>query len=130
VIIRCLERLSEKSAESARYSFSADLQRDIEAFIASENARLNEQYRAGNQSFVARGPEHGRDLKPLGEEDIIRAQDTFEREYRRLRYRLLSLNYASRAYLRMHGKPVQGILHRMKMTYLKMKLRNYQPSGD
>ena len=130
VIIRCLERLSEKSREGTRYGFSEDIRRDLESFIAPENTRLNERYRTDNPSFMARGPEQDRDQKPLSEEDVIRAMAAFERELRRPRYRLLSLNYASRAFLRAYAKPVQGALHRMKMSYLKMKYRNYQPFGD
>ncbi|MBK5283733.1 MAG: hypothetical protein JJE16_16815 [Nitrospiraceae bacterium] len=129
VIIRCLERLSEQSLESTRYGFSDDIQRDLESFIAPENARLNERYRSDNPSFVGRGPEQDRDQKPLSEEDVSRAMATFEREYRRPRYRLLSLNYASRALLRLYGKPVHGTIHRMKMSYLKMKFRNKQLHG-
>lgn len=127
VIIRCLERLSEKSLESTRYGFSEDIRRDLESFIVPENARLNERYRTGNLSFEARGPEQDHEQKPLSEEDMIRAMATFKREYSRPRYRLLSLNYASRAFLRAYGKPVQGALHRMKMSYLKMKYRTDQP---
>jgi hypothetical protein len=130
VIIRCLERLSEKSREGARYVFSTDIQRELETFVAPENARLNERYQTDNLSFVARGAEPESDQKPLSEADVIRAMAAFEREYRRLRYRLLSFNFASRAFLRVYGKPVQGALHRMKMSYLKMKYRNYQPFGD
>jgi hypothetical protein len=129
VIIRCLERLSEKSREGTRYNFSSDLEHDVELLVAPENARLNERYRTDNLSFVARGPEQGRDQKPLSEEDGIRAMAAFEREYRRPRYRLLSLNYALRAFLRLYGKPVHGALHRMKMSYLKMKFRNKQLHG-
>jgi hypothetical protein len=128
VIIRCLERLSEKSLESTRYGFSEDIRHDLESFIAPENTSLNERYRTDNLSFVAGGPEHSRDQKPLSEKDVLRARATFEREYRRPRYRLLSLNYASRAFLRAYGKPLQGVLHRMKMSYLKRKYRNDQPS--
>jgi hypothetical protein len=129
VIIRCLERLSEESREGTRYSFSADLQRDLESFVAPENSRLNERYRTDNLSFVPRGPEQDHEQKPLSEGDIIRAMAAYEQEYRRLRYRLLSLNYASRAFLRAYGKPVHGALHRMKMAYVKMKFRNKQPFG-
>jgi hypothetical protein len=129
VIIRCLERLSEKSREGTRYNFSSDLEHDVELLVAPENARLNERYRTDNLSFVARGPEQGRDQKPLSEEDGIRAMAAFEREYRRPRYRLLSLYYALRAFLRLYGKPVHGALHRMKMSYLKMKFRNKQLHG-
>jgi hypothetical protein len=129
VIIRCLERLSEKSLESTRYSFSEDIRHDLESFIVPENVRLNERYRIDNLSFGARGPEQDHEQKPLSEEDMIRAMAAFKREYSRPRYRLLSLNYASRAFLRAYGKPVQGALHRMKMSYLKMKYRNDQPFG-
>jgi hypothetical protein len=79
---------------------------------------------------VACGTEQRDDQAPLSETDMLNAMAVFEREYRRPRYRLLSLNYASRAFLRIYGKPVQGALHRMKMSYLKMKYRNYQPFGD
>ena len=129
VIIQCLERLSEKSREGTRYNFPSDLEHEVELLVAPENARLNERYRTDNLSFVARGPEQDRDQKPLSEEDVSRAMAAFEREYRRPRYRLLSLNYASRAFLRLYGKPVHGALHRMKMSYLKMKFRNKQLHG-
>jgi hypothetical protein len=129
VIIRCLERLSETSQEGTRYGFPEDIRRDLESFIAPENTRLNERYRTDNLSFEARGPEQDHEQKPLSEGDIIRAMAAFEREYSRPRYRLLSLNYASRAFLRVYGKPVHGALHRMKMAYVKMKFRNKQPFG-
>lgn len=129
VIIHCLERLSEKSPESTRYGFSEDIRQDLESFIVQENARLNERYRTENISFMWQGPEQDRDQKPLSEEDVCKAMAAFEREYRRPRYRLLSLNYASRAFLRLYGKPVHGALHRMKISYLKMKFRNKQLHG-
>jgi hypothetical protein len=127
VIIRCLERLSESSKESTRYTFSEDICRDLESFVATENARLNERYRTDNLSFVARSPEHDQHLKPVSDEEVARAMVAFEQEYRRPRYRLLSLNYAARVFLREHGKPVQGALHRIKMFYLKVRHRNYTP---
>jgi hypothetical protein len=127
VIIYCLERLSEKSPEGTRYGFSEDIRRDLESFIVQENARLNERYRTDSASFIWRGPEQDHDQKPLSEEDVRKAMVAFDREYRRPRYRLLSLNYASRTFLRAYGQPVQCVLHRMKMSYLKMKYRNNQP---
>jgi hypothetical protein len=130
VIIRCLERLSEKSQEGTRYDLSTDIQRDLELFVAPENARLNEQYRTGDYSFVAQGSVKNRDQKPLGHEEVMKAMTAFKKEYHRPRYRLLALNYAVRAFLRLHGKPVHGVLHRMKMSYMKIKYSNYQPHGD
>lgn len=127
VIIRCLERLSEKSREGTGYYFSEDIQRDLEAFVAPENARLNQRFQIEDVSFVAAGSAKNRDQRPLGEDDVLRAKKVFEQEYRHPRYRLLFLNYATRAFLRAYGKPVQAVLHRIKMSYLKMKYRNRFP---
>lgn len=127
VTIRCLERLSEKSREGTGYHFSEDIRRDLEALVAPENARLNQQFGTEQQSFVAASSTQNRECRVLGKDDVLRAKEAFEREYRHPRYKLLMLNYAVRAFLRTHGKPVQAVLHRAKMYYLKIKSRNRLP---
>lgn len=124
VIIRCLERLSEVSEEGARYNLAEEVQHDLESFVAPENERLTARYKKDNQLFLVRSEEQVHDQKPLGEADVARAMAIFEREYCRPRSRLLWLNYASRAFLRAYGKPIQAVLHQAKMAYLKMKYRN------
>lgn len=124
VIIRCLEGLSKASQESTRYTFAANIQCELESFVAPENERLNKQYQTDNLLFMSRSEDRGSNQEPLSETDVVRAMAAFEREYRRLRSRFLSLNYASRAFLRSHARPIQAILHRIKMAHLKMKYRN------
>lgn len=124
VIIRCLEHLSESSHEGTRYCLDADVQRDLEPFVSSENERLNRQYSADGLVFVARSEGQRREQKSLSDEDVARAMDAFQREYRRPRYKLLWLNFATRAFLRAYAKPVQAALHQVKMAYLNMKYRN------
>lgn len=124
VIIRCLEHLSELSREGSRYCLDADVQRDLEPFVSSENERLNRQYQTDGSVFVARSEGQSRERKPLSDEDVARAMDAFQKEYRRPRYKLLQLNFATRAFLRAYAKPVQAALHQVKMAYLNMKYRN------
>lgn len=124
VIIRCLERLSKSSNKGTRYTLDAGVQRDVESFVSSENERLNRQYQTDGLVFVARSEGQSREQKSLTEEDVARAMDAFEREYRRPRYKLLWLNFATRAFLRAYAKPVQAALHQVKMAYLNMKYRN------
>jgi len=124
VIIRCLEHLSESSHEGTRYCLDADVQRDLEPFVSSENERLNRQYQTDGLVFVARSEGQSRERKPLSDEDVARAMDAFQKEYRRPRYKLLWLNFATRAFLRAYAKPVQAALHQVKMAYLNMKYRN------
>ena len=124
VIIRCLERLSKSSNKGTRYTLDAGVQRDVESFVSSENERLNRQYQTDGLVFVARSEGQHREQKSLTDDDVARAMDAFQREYRRPRYKLLWLNFATRAFLRAYAKPVQAALHQVKMAYLNMKYRN------
>lgn len=124
VIICCLTRLSMSSNAGTRYALDAGVQQDVESFVSHDNEKLNKQYQTDGLIFMSRNEGQSREQKPLNDEDVARAMDAFEREYRRPRYRLLWLNFATRAFLRTYAKPVQAALHQLKMTYLNMKYRN------
>lgn len=122
VIIRCLERLSELSQESSRYELGEEVMREINSFVRMENAELKARYQI-DSSFFERSEKDSKHHQ-LSEADVARAMSMFKQEYSRPRYRVLWLNYATRAFLRLYGKPVHAFLHQLKMAYLKRKLQN------
>ena len=118
VVITCLERLSVRSDYTAAYRLSDELSREVVTFVASENDRLNERYIQGDDKLKAQSAAYRTpDNKILSEVDIAAALATFERELVSPRARLLTLDYALRAFLRMHAKPVHSALHQLKRVY-------------
>lgn len=118
VIITCLERLSARSGYTTPYRLSDELSREVVAFVASENEWLNERYIQGDDQLKAQSAAfRTSDNKILSEENIAAALATFEREFASPRARLLTLDYAVRAFLRKHAKPVHSALHQLKRVY-------------
>lgn len=118
VIISCLESLSARSGIATSYRLSDELSRDVEAFVALENARLNERYVKGDAQLKAQGKAlRSSEVEVLHEDDIAAAMAAFKREYASPRTRLLTLNYAVRAFLRNYAMPFHSALHQLKRVY-------------
>jgi hypothetical protein len=124
VIIRCLEQLSKSSTQGSRYLLDAEVRRDVEKFVTPENEQLNEKYRATGWKFLAQSESVKADLKPLSDELVTQAMRSFRNSYRRPRYKLLWINYATRSLLRSYATPLHAALHQVKMAYQNMKFRN------
>ncbi len=105
------------------YRLDEDVIRDIEAFVADDNRQLTRNYGGGEYVFVARKAYNGDKSPPLSEKDIEEATALFRRTYRSPRMRLLALNYAARAFLRRHARPLHAALHQSKRAFWRMKYR-------
>lgn len=125
VMIRCLERLSSESQETTQYSLPLEVERKAELFAASVNEYLNSKYAQHGMQFRAKSEKQSLRPPPLSQADIDQALDAFHKEFGSVRTRLLSLNFATRTFLRENVKPVHGALHSLKMAYLRMKYRNH-----
>lgn len=123
VMIRCLERLSSRSSQTTQYSLPLDIENRVEALASVENAYLNAKFAEGKAVFQSKSEKHI--PPPPNKDDIDRALRAFEREFGSLRTRLLSLNFATRTFLRENVRPLHGALHGLKMAYLRMKYRNH-----
>ncbi|TFH51033.1 MAG: hypothetical protein E4H01_01005 [Lysobacterales bacterium] len=123
VTIACLNRLSRQSTMGTSYRLDEDVVRDIEAFVADDNQKLTQDYGGGEHVFVARKAYKGNKLPPLSEGDIEEATALFRRTYRNPRTRLLTVNYAARAFLRRHAPTVHAALHQIKRAFWRMKYR-------
>ena len=123
VTIACLNRLSRQSTMGTAYRLDEDVVRDIEAFVADDNQKLIRDYGGDEHVFVACKAYKGDKLPPLSEEDIEEAMALFQRTYRSPRARLLTLNFAARAFLQHHSRPLHAALHQIKRAFLRMKYR-------
>lgn len=123
VTIACLNRLSRQSTMGISYRLDEDVVLDIEAFVADDNQKLTQDYGGGEHVFVARKAYVGDKLPPLSKECIEEAMALFEETYRSSRTRLLTLNYAARAFLRRHAPPLHAALHQIKRGFWRMKYR-------
>lgn len=123
VTIACLNRLSRQSTMGTSYRLDEDVVRDIEAFVADDNRKLTQNYGGGEHVFVARKAYKGDKSPLLSKKDIEDATARFRRTYRSPRTRLLTLNYAVRAFLRRHAPPLHAALHQIKRAFWRMKYR-------
>ena len=120
VIITCLERLSACSEFSIPYRLSEELSREVSEFVALENERINERFVQGDCKLKAQSAAYkskNNQIKMISEKDIAAAMSKFEREFSSPRARLLRLDYAVRAFLRNHAKPLHSLLHQLKRIY-------------
>jgi len=114
-IIACLERLSSRKDRFVPYRLSDDLSQKVEAIVMAENTKLNEHYIKDAPQMKARDPESQSHYpETMGKKDIAAAMAEFKREYARPATRLRMLDYAIRAGLREHARPVQSVLHQLK----------------
>jgi hypothetical protein len=122
-IIRCMESLSRANPGSTQYVLDPDVRSEIEAFVSQQNERISVKYMKDGMTFSAtsgsRAPE-----EPPGEEEVNRAMQSFEDEFSRPKYIILRWNFAIRAFLRTHIKPLQAALHQLKVLYWAVKHRN------
>ena len=125
VTITCLERLSARSGRATPYRLSEELSREIEAFVGPENARLNECYIKGDAQLKASsGKSPPSDAEAISEDAIAIALTAFEKEYASPRMRLLTVDYAMRAFLRRYAKSVHSALHQLRRWHWSQVYRN------
>ncbi len=114
IVIECLKRLSSQSRLGTTYKLSADVVRDLEGFVAADNARLSAKYMVDAAPFIARVGYRGEELPDLSEGEISRAMMRFEREYGRFSTWLLLGQNVFKSFLRRRAPSVHAGLHHIK----------------
>jgi len=117
-VITCLERLSGRNERIIPYRISEELSREVERFVAHENALLNERYIKGDAKLRAREEGYqGSECERINEKAVADAMAAFKREYAKPRTQFLKIDYEVRAFLRGHAKPIHSTLHQLKRAY-------------
>ena len=123
VVITCLERLSACSASLAPYKLSDKLISEVVGYVSTENKLLNKYYVQDGMQLDAQSETYKTsDKQLLSEVDIASAVVTFEREFSSPRARLLTCDYATRAFLREHAKPLHSLLHQLKHMWQRSNI--------
>lgn len=114
VVLRCLRNLSRESQLGSTYRVDPDVVRDIEEYVAEDNAKLSLQYLSDGERFVAKAAYRGDELAPLDEPTISMAMAAFEGVYRSPRMRLFRLRHKTLAFLRRYARPAHVLVHQIK----------------
>jgi hypothetical protein len=114
VVLRCLRDLSRESQLGSTYRVDPDVARDIEEYVAEDNAKLSRQYMSDGERFVAKAAYRGEELAPLDEPAIAKAMAAFEGVYRSPRMRLFRLRHKTLAFLRRYARSGHVLVHQIK----------------
>jgi hypothetical protein len=102
------------------YVLDNTVERDVESFVAKDNARLSKLYGKGNWTFKHKTSVSAKINKPLATDDINKAFQLFKKEICHPRYKLVWLKSVIGVFLRNHASPINAVLHQIKTAYLRL----------